>query len=131
MILKNFRKKRTRLASTQYYKIDSKTLFHKISFTCFIWTRLFLSCSAILVHFYFAKKYIGFPYFRWIKLIGKPILATGVMLFVLTIISSRFENNFINLISLSLIGCVIYLTTLLMIDTNFVFKEILPILKNH
>lgn len=94
----------------------------------FIWTRLSLTCLAMLVSFYFAKKILLFPWIKWFTLTISSFFSAFVMYFILIYINEKYPDNIKNFVFLILIGICIYFILIYLLEHKFIRKEILTLI---
>lgn len=97
---------------------------------CFIWTRFTLTCLAMFVSFYFAKKILQFPIMNWIKLTISPLIASFIMYAIVDNLKINIPQNAGGLSLLIFTGICIYLILMYLLEQRFIKNEILTIFKS-
>lgn len=96
----------------------------------FIWTRFSLTCCAMFVSFYFARKILEFPIIRWFSLTVSSFIASFIMFGIIKKIEIKNFGSIGNLVILVLTGIVVYLILILILELKFIKLEILPLIRS-
>lgn len=96
----------------------------------FIWTRFTLTCLAMFVSFYFAKKILQFPVLNWFKLTISPFVASFIMYAIINNLKGSVSVNVSGMLLLILAGICIYLILIFLLEQKFIKNEIFTIFKS-